>query len=79
MYESILELVPEAFSLVAVALGTLGLSGVGVYLEELAFATLADGQTGLGVWLVWVGAVALYGAYQLATRELEPRLRAQRA
>jgi hypothetical protein len=77
MLETALELLPEVVSLALVALGTVTLSGLGVYAEELGAAAMAEGQLGLGLWFVVVGAVALFaGGYQLGYRTLLPRLRA---
>jgi hypothetical protein len=77
MLESVLELLPEVVSLALVAFGSVSLSTLGVYIEELGAAAMAEGQMGLGLWFVVVGLVALYaGSYQLGYRTLLPRLRA---
>lgn len=76
MLETPLELLPELFSLVALGVGAAGLSGLGVYVDELGALAIADGQLGLGLWFLVVGTVALYaGSYQLGYRTFLPRLR----
>lgn len=64
---SFLEYLPELLELSAFALGSLGLSAVGVYIEHFALTTAQMGQVALGAWAAVVGGVALVFAYLLAT------------
>ena len=70
------ELLPELAELAFFGVGTLGLSVAGAYIERTAFATIQSGQSKLGAWLAFMGAMAFFFAYLMATDKLRPRLSA---
>jgi len=75
MFATLLELWPTLLELLFFAVGTVFLSGVGVYLEEFALETAAGGQLALAVWLAVMGAMAFYfGLYLMGYTEFRPRL-----
>ncbi|WP_254536522.1 hypothetical protein [Halomarina litorea] len=75
MNEAPLELVVEVLSVVAYAAGAVLLTGLGVLTERAGVEALASDTT-LGLWMLGMGAVALAGAYLVATGRLLPRVRA---
>ncbi|MCU4801376.1 hypothetical protein OB920_13430 [Halobacteria archaeon HArc-gm2] len=69
--ESLVELFTVAVELVAMVL----LSTLGVLAERAGFAALASGFEPVSLWLVGVGAVALYaGVYMIGYQRLLVRL-----
>lgn len=69
--ESLAELFGVAVELVAMVV----LSGLGLLAEQAGIAALAGGFEPVSVWLVGVGAVALYaGLYMIGYRRLLRRL-----
>lgn len=69
------ELLLELLEIGGFAVGTVVLSAVGVYLEELSIETVAAGQPKLALWLAAMGALAFYfGPYLMGYTELRPRL-----
>jgi hypothetical protein len=69
--ESLTELLAVAVELVAMVL----LSTLGILAERAGFAALPSGFEPLSVWLVVVGAVALYaGVYMIGYQRLLNRL-----
>ena len=75
MLATLLELWPAFLELFFFAVGTVLLSGVGLYLEEFALETAAGGQPALALWLAVMGAMAFYfGVYLLGYTEFRPRL-----
>ncbi|KTG08099.1 hypothetical protein AUR64_00535 [Haloprofundus marisrubri] len=76
MLESLLELLPEFVSVLFFAGGAAALSTLGVYIEQLAFETLATGETVLALWLAVIGLMAFYfGPYLMGFTEALPRSR----
>ena len=76
---AILDLLPELLSLAFYAVGTVGLSALGVYLEEFALETAAAGQPKLGLWIAFMGCMAFYfGPFLMGYHEALPRFRALR-
>ncbi|WP_224448040.1 hypothetical protein [Haloprofundus salilacus] len=74
MLESVLELLPEFFSVLFFASGAAVLSTAGVYIEQLAFETMAAGDTTLALWLAVIGLMAFYfGPYLMGFTEALPR------
>jgi len=73
------KLPPEALEfleLFLTALGSLLVSGAGLFIESRAVATAAGGDLALGGYLLAVGAVVLYfGVYLLGYDRLLPQLR----
>mgnify|MGYP001627210945 FL=1 len=64
----------EIVELVALVLGTGALSSVGVYLERLGLAAVTTGDVTVGVWMLFMGTILLYGgAYLLGYETLLPR------
>jgi hypothetical protein len=77
MYELLVETVPELAAILFFAVGSGGLSTLGVYLEELALETLATGETFLALWFAGFGVMAFYfGLYLFGYTELLPRVSA---
>lgn len=75
MNSGLLTLLPELVELAVFGLGTLLLSGVGVYVERFALSMVESGQWELGAWAAVMGVVAFGFSYLLATDEFRPRLR----
>ncbi|QCJ47030.1 hypothetical protein [Haloprofundus sp. MHR1] len=74
MLESLLELLPEFFSVLFFASGAAALSTLGVYIERLALETMATGDTVLALWLAVIGLMAFYfGPYLMGLTEALPR------
>ncbi len=76
MLADLLELLPELLELSLFGLGTVGLSVVGAYAERAALATMQSGQTKLGACMAFMGAMAFFFAYLMATDKFRPRLAA---
>ena len=76
MPTGLLGLLPELAELALFGLGTLGLSAVGAYAERAALATIQSGQSKLGAWIAFMGAMAFFFAYLMATDKFGPRLSA---
>ena len=74
MLADLLELLPELLELGLFGLGTVVLSVAGAYAERAAFATIQSGQSALGVWMAFMGVMAFFFAYLMATDKLRPRL-----
>jgi uncharacterized membrane protein YczE len=55
-------------------IGTVLLSGVGLYVERFALSMVESGQFELGAWAAVMGAVAFGFAYLLATDQFRPRV-----
>ncbi|MGM0591413.1 MAG: hypothetical protein ACQETI_07260 [Halobacteriota archaeon] len=76
MYVTLVELLAELGAIAFFATGTVVLSGVGIYLEELGLETISAGQTKLGLWIAGMGLMAFYfGPYLMGVTELLPRVR----
>ncbi|WP_254543083.1 hypothetical protein [Halomarina pelagica] len=75
MNDALLEPALEALSVLVYAAVTVALTGVGLLTEQAGLTTLGTDQT-LGLWMLAMGAVALGGAYLVATGHLLPRARA---
>lgn len=70
-----LELWPELPELLFFGVGSVALSGVGIYLEEIALEIVRSGQLTLGVWVAFMGVMAFYfGPYLMGYTEFRPRL-----
>jgi hypothetical protein len=70
---------PELADLLFFGLGSVLLTGVGVYVEEIALATVQAGKPELGAWFAVMGAMAFYfGLYLMGYREFRTRLGALR-
>lgn len=70
----------EVFELVAYLIGAGLLSGIGLYVESLAYASYLAGEIEVAAWFAAAGAIALYvGVYAVGATELLPRLRAYRS
>ena len=79
MTSAILGLLPELVELLFFGLGSVLLTGVGVYVEEIALATVQAGKPELGAWFAVMGAMAFYfGPYLMGYDELRPRIAALR-
>lgn len=76
MLAELAELLPALAELLFFGVGTLGLSVVGAYAERAALATIESGQTTLGAWIGFMGLMAFFFAYLMATDKLRPRLAA---
>ncbi|GAB3325345.1 hypothetical protein EI982_11120 [Haloplanus rallus] len=74
MNATLLELVPALLELAAFGLGSVGLSVAGLYVERVALATAESGQVKLGAWMGFMGAMAFYFAYLMATDKFRPKL-----
>lgn len=69
------ELLAELVEILLFGVGTLTLSGVGLYLEEFAISTASTGEPLLGAWIGLMGLVAFYfGPYLMGYDELRPRI-----
>ncbi|MFC7155830.1 hypothetical protein ACFQPA_10220 [Halomarina halobia] len=75
MNDALLEPVLEALSVLVYAVVTVALTGLGLLTEQAGLSTIGTDQM-LGLWLLAMGAVALGGAYLVATGRLLPRARA---
>ncbi|MFC6837204.1 hypothetical protein [Halomarina ordinaria] len=75
MKGTLLEPALEALSVLVYAVVTTALTVLGLFAEQAGANALATDQT-LGLWMVGMGAVALVGAYLVATGRLLPRARA---
>jgi hypothetical protein len=74
--EELVALGLEALGFVAEVLLVGALTTVGVLSEAVGVSSVTGGDA-LGLWYVYVGAVALYaGVYMLGYRRVLPRLRA---
>ena len=74
-----IEHLTELLDVVGYAVASLFLSIVGVGVESAGIGNLLAGDPTLGIWEVFMGAIALYvGFYLLGFRELLPRLQASR-
>ncbi|MDS0299619.1 hypothetical protein NDI76_12790 [Halogeometricum sp. S1BR25-6] len=74
MANGLLALVPELVEVLLFGIGTVLLSGVGIYAERFALSMVEGGQLGLGAWAAVMGAVAFGFAYLLATDQFRPRV-----
>jgi hypothetical protein len=73
------ELLAELLEVLFFGVGTVALSGLGVYLEEFALATVSTGKPLLGAWIGLMGLLAFYfGPYLMGYDELRPRVAALR-
>lgn len=70
----VLELLPELLELVILAVGSVGLSVAGLYLERTALTLFEGGQFELGAFVAWFGLVTFGIGYLLATDKVRPRL-----
>jgi hypothetical protein len=71
MLDSLIELVPELFyTIVAGALATFGLG-----VEYMAAQSVISGETTVGLWMLFVGLIALYASIQLAREKALPAVR----
>ncbi|MFB6309150.1 MAG: hypothetical protein ABEH35_07455 [Haloarculaceae archaeon] len=61
------ELLLSALEVIGYGVGSLLLSGLGVYIEENALTAIAAGRLGLGMWMVFMGVIGLYAGYMIAT------------
>ncbi|SFR53105.1 hypothetical protein [Halogeometricum limi] len=75
MSSGLLAMLPEVLELLFFGVGTVALSGVGLYAERFALSLLESGQVKLSAWAALMGAVAFGFAYLLATDQFRPRLR----
>jgi uncharacterized membrane protein len=78
MNTAVLELLPALLELLAFALGSVGLSVAGLYIERVALATVESGNVKLGAWLAFMGLMAFYFAYLMSTDKFQPKLAAVR-
>ena len=76
MLAELLELLPILAELGFFGSGTVAPSVAGVYAERAAFATVQSGQSALGAWIAFMGVMAFFFAYLMATDKLHPRLSA---
>ena len=74
MTSGLIALLPELVELAVFGVGSLLLSGVGVYVERFALSMIESGQLELGAWAAVMGAVAFGFAYLLATDQFRPRV-----
>lgn len=73
------ELLVELLEVLFFSVATVVLSGVGVFLEEFALATVSTGEPLLGAWIGLMGLMAFYfGPYLMGYDELRPRIVALR-
>jgi Ni,Fe-hydrogenase I cytochrome b subunit len=79
MSVTFLEVLPAVLELLAYSIGSLVLSGAGFYIETTAYNTLIGGETTLGLWLGFVGAIALYAGLRLARDNLSSTFRSVQA
>lgn len=69
----------ELLDLAAYGLASLLVSGLGIGIERDAVVNLLAGAPMLGLWELFMGAIAIYvGVYLLAFGEVRPRLAAIR-
>jgi phosphate/sulfate permease len=71
MFDSLLDVLPEL--LYSFAAGALALTGITA--ELTAVRTLAAGDQVVGVWMVFMGALALYAGAMVARDRALPALR----
>ena len=71
MFDGLAEVVPE----VLYALLASGLTVVGVAAETFGAQNLTGGETTIGLWMAFVGVVALYAAMKVAREKALPGLR----
>ena len=76
MLAELLDLLPELLELGLFGLGTVVLSVAGVYTERAAFAAVQSGQSALGAWIAFMGAMAFFFACLMVTDKFRPRLSA---
>lgn len=75
MHESFLDIAAELVSLLAVSLGTLALSGIGLFVEYNSLQQFVAGDVMLGGWYAIIGIGVLMAARALGTEQLLPRIR----
>ena len=69
------DLWPELLELLFFGVGSVALSGVGLYLEEVALDIVRAGHPKLGAWVALMGVMAFYfGPYLMGYTEFRPRL-----
>lgn len=74
------EILIELVELLFFAVGAVVLSGVGIFLEEFALATIQGGEPLLGAWVALMGLMAFYfGPYLMGYEEFRTRLAAFRS
>lgn len=79
MVKIVSELFAELVEILFFGVGTVVLSGAGVYLEEFALTTALSGEPLLGAWIGLMGLMAFYfGPYLMGYDELRPRVTAFR-
>lgn len=71
MFESLIEVAPE----VVYALLASGLTALGAIVEVTGVQTLTSGSQTIGLWMLFVGAVALYAGYEVAREKALPAIR----
>lgn len=74
MKSVVVELLPELAELFLFGMGSIGLTAVGVHVEQVAMATVQSGQLKLGAWFAVIGVMAFYFAYLLSTDKFSPKL-----
>ena len=60
MYELVLELFGETASVALRAVGTLAFTALGIFAELNAVHSLTTGEQMIGLWALYMGAIALY-------------------
>lgn len=80
MVELVSESIAEIISLIGSAVGSLVFTVSGVVIEHSSLQNVVAGQSTVGLWEMYMGAIALIvGLYLLGYRECWPRLVAYRS
>lgn len=78
MFDVVGDVAAESAAVVLYALGTGVLAAVGLFAEFEGVQNVLTGHAGLGLWLGYMGAIALVAGATLARRGVLPRLAAGR-
>lgn len=71
MIDTIVEVLPEILYGALAA----GLTVLGLLAETMGAQTLSGGETSVGLWMTFVGMVALYAGFKVAHEKALPGLR----
>lgn len=76
MQELLAEVIADLVALVVLSASAVLFAVLGMLSEQAGLASLATGQLAVGLWFVYMGALALFvGLYLLGYQEVAPRLR----
>lgn len=75
MQELVTDLVGEVLSFLAMVLGTIAFTGIGLLGEQAGVANVLAGDLTIGAWELFVGTWALvFGVYLLGFKQVLPRM-----